>query len=127
MPEFDPKKPVQTRDGRPARILCTDRIGNQPIVALLINDSGSEYTVYRKLNGTREDGEESLLGNDDLINVPERKSKWQTVARKNGWLFGRFSSKEVAIKAESAALDVLGHLRFDYEDDVIVKVEFEPC
>lgn len=35
MKAFDPTKPVQTRDGRKARIICTDAKGVLPIIALV--------------------------------------------------------------------------------------------
>ena len=35
---LDINKPVQTRDGQPARILCTDKKGNLPILALFGED-----------------------------------------------------------------------------------------
>lgn len=45
---FDPTKPVQTRDGRKARIICTDAASPLPIVAL-VTDKGVEYpTVFTK-------------------------------------------------------------------------------
>ena len=42
MTKFDPTKPVQTRDGREARIICTDveRKGDWPIVALIKTSDG---------------------------------------------------------------------------------------
>ena len=42
------KKPslkVVTREGRQVRIVCTDANGDYPVVALAIDDDGSEYTV----------------------------------------------------------------------------------
>lgn len=35
----DTTRPIITRDGRSARIICTDRVGKWPIVAL-ISDNG---------------------------------------------------------------------------------------
>lgn len=82
---FDPTKPVQTRDGRKARILCVDRlVGDdetsqglhpEPIVALVTSHDGSyEYTETFSADGHwLDDGDAS----DDLVNVPE--SKWLNV------------------------------------------------
>jgi len=33
--QFDPSKPVQTRDGLPARIICTDAKCDFPIIGLI--------------------------------------------------------------------------------------------
>ncbi len=131
MPDFDPKKPVQTRDGRPARIICTDRDHiDGPIVALIKNNipnhphEGEEIVVSYHANGMYH----SLAGDlsSDLINIPEKRSQWQTVTLNNGWLFDRFPTKNLAIAAQTQAMIVIGHLRFDYEDDVLINVEFEP-
>lgn len=60
---FDPTKPVQTRGGEPARILCTDKKGCLPIVALV---KGADLLSYT-LDGQFVEGVETHL---DLINIP---------------------------------------------------------
>lgn len=66
---FDPTKPVRTRDGRPARIICTNRKSDHyPIVALL-DAVGTEYVMVHDLEGR------SCTGRDlasDLVNIPEK-------------------------------------------------------
>jgi hypothetical protein len=69
MKTFDPTKPVQTRDGRPARIVSTNGIApTYPIIAIVIaedgKDSVDQYTTSGKLWDAQ--GERS----DDLVNVP---------------------------------------------------------
>lgn len=70
--KFDPTKPVRTRDGRQVRILCTDRAGDKPIVALLLKE-GCEYLrsyfadgTYTGVPGYR--NQHSL----DLVNIPKK-------------------------------------------------------
>lgn len=78
---FDPTKLVQTRDGKRARIICTDwkSTGNLPIsesetpilIALVEHGNGfEEICTYSKSGSYRS------LENDpyDLINIPEPKS-----------------------------------------------------
>jgi hypothetical protein len=65
---FDPNKPVQTRDGRKARIICTDAKANENIIALLQNSHGEEYVQHYLSGGTVFCTAES--GND-LINIEE--------------------------------------------------------
>jgi len=61
-------KPVQTRDGRKARIIATDKKGEYPIVAL-INDCETIILSY-----TKEGHQISNCENKtDLINVPEKR------------------------------------------------------
>ena len=73
---FDPSKPVQTRDGRKARIICTDRKGApdyQPIIALTLREDGkSEYIISVDYNGQYSESP----GNNDLVNVPEKVGRW---------------------------------------------------
>ncbi len=65
---FDPTKPIQTRDGRPARILCTDARGHLPIVALVGTPHGPEYVQRYTVLGCEY---RNVPLPHDLINVPE--------------------------------------------------------
>ena len=72
MTNFDPTKPVQTRDGRKARIICTDRSINAadgwPIIALVKNRTdGYESVTHHNSAGLCLDCEDT-----DLINIPIR-------------------------------------------------------
>ena len=69
MTKFDPTKPVQTRDGREARIICTDveRKGDWPIVALIKTSDGERPYLYKEDGCTFED---RRMDPDDLINIP---------------------------------------------------------
>lgn len=66
---FDPTKPVQTRDGRQARILCTDVAAGPPLVAAILEKDNYEHVE-------RFDSLGSYYGTSwphrhDLVNVPE--------------------------------------------------------
>ena len=65
-------KPVCTRDGRKARIICFDTInkGNYPIIALL-EDKGCEVIFYYNKDGKCNVGTER-----DLMMLPEKKEGW---------------------------------------------------
>lgn len=72
--KLDLTKPVQTKSGLPARIICTDKKDDEfPVVALV---SMSDMEALLKFNrfGAAE------LGSDgsgfDLVNVPEKKGAW---------------------------------------------------
>lgn len=69
---IDFSKPVTTRDGRPVRILCTDRKEHpRSVVALITQEGGKEiiYTYFPKGN-YQETEVESVA---DLINPPVKK------------------------------------------------------
>ena len=73
-----PKK-VMTRDGRPARIICTDRKGgNYPIVALIEMEWGEDTCFYSKNGKTCYDDN---YGSRDLVFVPE---KWEEINERAG-------------------------------------------
>ena len=79
MKPFDPTKPVQTRSGKKARIICTDRRGHneRPIIAL-VDHGGNETVLSYYPDGT-------LEGDDnDLVNIPETVTVWITVHRIEG-------------------------------------------
>jgi len=71
MTKFDLKKPVQTRDGRKARIVATDRIGKHSIVALI---GEGEMPCAYPVNGLC--GGPEYLTCNDLVNIPKRHTAW---------------------------------------------------
>ena len=87
-------KPVCTRDGRKARIICFDRRGDKfPIVALLdgCNEEHSEVAETFTNEGLYEIGEKS---SNDLMMLPEKKEGWVNVYKER-----IYSTKEEAIEA----------------------------
>lgn len=68
-------RPVQTRDGRPVRIICYDRqshCNSHPIVAL-VPVKGQEATVYYTENGVYSEGQESAF---DLFMTSKTVEGW---------------------------------------------------
>ena len=63
---IDFTKPLQTRDGKKVRLLCTDKISSYPVVVWL---EDIKATASYTLEGVNVIGEES---NIDLVNVPEQ-------------------------------------------------------
>src|SRR5574337_94440 len=68
---FDPTKPVQTRAGHPARIICTDRKGEYPIVALVDDDDKARCFTKDGMYWAS-----SKPCNNDLVNVPQKREGW---------------------------------------------------
>jgi hypothetical protein len=71
---FDPTKPVQTRDGRPARIICTDSKCKcsgvpQPIVAEVQENNGSKVIITTH-NETGHLWPDCMPSGGDLVNIP---------------------------------------------------------
>lgn len=78
MKEFDLEKakaghPVCTRDGKEARILCFDRIGHYPIVAL-VKEAGDETIFsYNKKGRFSNDGRKCMC---DLFMKAVKREAW---------------------------------------------------
>ena len=73
-------KPVYTRDGRKARIICFDVNNDKPIVAVICCKDGKEtypYTFYP--NGLNMDN--NVFSNTDLMMLPEKKDGWINICR----------------------------------------------
>ena len=75
-------KPVCTRDGRKARIICFDKKGGSPVIALVetfvkeydcIREDSFYYTVEGRAVG------QNTESKDDLMMLPERKEGWVNV------------------------------------------------
>ena len=69
-------KPVCTRDGKPARIICWDKLGNLPIVALVMGEDNKEFVFYYNGNGRDNETVEKYY---DLMMAPERHEGWINV------------------------------------------------
>lgn len=82
--KFDPTKPVQTKSGKPARILATDRKNSKyPIIALVTYPAGGEEVESFRSNGIFY--ADASLSERDLINVPEKRTyeRWVNVYANN--------------------------------------------
>lgn len=85
---FDPTKPVQTRDGRNARIICTDRVGQDQaynIVALVRTPVSalSRFPSVEQILSFTNDGlaRRNAQSPEDLVNVPvkHKRTFWVNV------------------------------------------------
>jgi hypothetical protein len=94
---FDVSKPVQTRSGKPARIVATDyKVGNGYTILAIVEEGDREYAF-----SYLPDGRFSSAGREedlDLVNVPQRikKSMWLNIYRRNQISAGAHDSREQA-------------------------------
>lgn len=81
---FDSSKPVQTRNGKKARIIATDcKNGNNPILALIEDVDGIERPLFYRETGILYSNSENKL---DLVNVPETRVRWLCIMKdRNGY------------------------------------------
>ena len=97
-------KPVCTRDGRKARIVCFDAKGYRPIVALIEVDCEDDCTPEDVFLFTDKGyyNCEGITSDNDLMMLPEKKEGWVNIYRDcNGANITKddniYSSKEAAI------------------------------
>lgn len=68
-------KPVCTRDGRKARIICFDKKKDiYPLIALVTDKDGYEIIIPYKADGVH-----PTIPNNDLMMLPEKKEGWVNI------------------------------------------------
>lgn len=90
-------KPVCTRDGRKARIICFDRNWEYPIVALIECENGEEM-----ISSCDKDGKARIYETQgtDLMMLPEKKEGWVNLCKNNNGdtlTVGVFPNREEAV------------------------------
>ena len=97
----NPSKKVVTRDGKNARIICTDAKNNYPIVALIETSNGKERQPcgYKK-DGTYVAGEELSC---DLFFAPEKHEGWINLYKDDGIVYTSMDTFKTKKEAESAS------------------------
>lgn len=80
-------KPVCTRDGRKARIICFDRQHESNIV-VLITEENEEYVCTYNSDGSFHKGS---THKNDLMMLPEKKEMWINIYKEATGLFSGIS------------------------------------
>ena len=114
----NPERKVVTRDGRPVRIICTDRAGlnTKPIVALITLLNGDEVIKTFWDNGIETAGSEDK---NDLFFAPEKHEGWIII---NKWPNGVRDTNGIIYDTE---LDIPNKPQVGTHRVATVKVEWE--
>ena len=111
----NPSRKVITRDGRPARIICTNTKGKYPVVALVETDD-REITYDFNAEGKFLDDKED---NRDLFFASEKREGWVNIYRNGeGNIITSvrvYDKKEKAEKAKDN-FGYLGTIHIEWED-----------
>lgn len=97
----NPERKVVTRDGRKVRIVCTDRKGNTPIIALVYDaNDGQEYGY-----AFYSDGKYFIDKDDefDLFFAPEKHEGWIII---NKWSDGERDTNGIIYQTKSDIPDM---------------------
>ena len=100
----NPSKKVVTREGKPVRIICTNRLDEKYPVIALVNNENSEiccsYTTFGKLYIDKNKDCEL-----DLFFAPDKKSGWINLYKINSIISPGPRVYDTKEEAESAAGD----------------------
>lgn len=100
----DPSRKIVTRRGFSVRIICTDAKNDRPIVALVSDKDGTEFSYDYYENGKYYHDSET---SDDLFFAPENKECWANLyCAQSGIVFSGefFKTEEVALKEKDKNL-----------------------
>ena len=109
-------KPVCTRSGRKARIICFDKRINRPIVALIEGDNHEEGLQCYFDNGRCCC---DVTSDYDLMMYPEKKEGWVNVYKGiDGITFSKhpYPSKEEAIKSAGIMSNRIDTVKISWEE-----------
>ena len=82
-------KPVCTRDGRKARIICFDAKGDKPIIALVEMGTAETPNNY-PIDGKAVSAKEASC---DLMMLPEKKEGWVNIYNAGGTYYSKYIYK----------------------------------
>lgn len=111
------ERKVVTRDGRKVRIICTDRKGDTPIIALVYDaNEGQEYGY-----AFYSDGKYFRDGNDefDLFFAPEKHEGWIII---NKWPDGERDTNGIIYDTK---LDIPNKPQVGTQRIATIKIEWE--
>ena len=113
----NPNRKVVTRDGRSARIICTNRLYESYPVIALVNNEDSErcysYTTFGKF-----DGHQNQDCEIDLFFVPEKKEGWINLFKVNSTMTTGeiYNTEEEAKSAIAKSLVYISTVKIEWEE-----------
>ena len=106
-------KPVCTRDGAKARIICFDAKSDAPIIALITADDGTEITFDYLSDGTFFN---SVNPDNDLMMLPEKKEGWINIYKG-----GKMDADFIYPTKADALENIFQPMKDNYIDTIKVK------
>ena len=112
----NPSRKIVTREGKPARIICTDaKFEKYPLVALITKKDGQEFIAIFDTLGKYHCKHYSYL---DLFFAPEKHEGWINVYKWGDdyrYTGNVFSSKEKALKSVQGC-DGVATIKIEWEE-----------
>ena len=112
----DPSRKVVTINGDSVRIICTDRLGEFPIIGLVRTDNTDNIeNIMSYLNSGR--AYRDVTSDHDLFFAPEKKEGWVNVYRQdNRQLCGNIYNTESEAKLHSRSSGYLVTVKIEWEE-----------
>ena len=106
---------IMTRDGRKARILCTDMKNIQPVVALVTEEDREDIHFYYQNGVWCNDFPNHKL---DLFFAPDKKEGWINIFRCKTDLYTGdvFETKEESEKMGKLSKDYITTIKIEWEE-----------
>ena len=111
----NPSQKVMTRDGRKARIVCTDMKNEQPILALITEGNREDIRFYSQNGVWCNDFPNYKL---DLVFAPIKKKGWINIFRYKTELYigDVFETKEEAEKMGKLSKNYITTIKIEWEE-----------
>lgn len=116
----NPSRKVVTRNGRDARIICTDKKGFLCIVALVSNGNGGEDTFVYYSNGTSQAGVNSSI---DLFFASIKHEGWVNIfsfpapeVRTDGSVYDSYEEAKSFVKNNPDAEYYVATVKIEWEE-----------
>ena len=111
----NPSQKVMTRDGRKARIVCTDMKNKQPVLALITEGNREDIHFYSQNGVWCNDFPNHKL---DLVFAPTKKEGWINIFRcKTDLYIGDvFETKEAAEKMGKLSKNYITTIKIEWEE-----------
>ena len=111
----NPSQKVMTRDGRKARIVCTDMKNKQPILALITEGNREDIRFYSQNGVWCNDFPNHKL---DLVFVPIKKKGWINIFRCKTELYigDVFEIKEEAEKMGKLSKNYITTIKIEWKE-----------
>ena len=111
----NPSQKVMTRDGRKARIVCTDMKNEQPILALITEGNREDIYFYSQNGVWCNDFPNHKL---DLVFAPAKKKGWINIFRCKTELYigDVFETKEEAEKMGKLSKNYITTIKIEWKE-----------
>lgn len=112
-------KPVCTRDGRKARIICFDAEGNKPLI-VLSKINGKEVILRYTEKGRSDNFHSPTPREDDLMMLPEKKEGWVNIYKMKestfGYITAYFDTEEKAKEDKEQLTGYVATVKINWEE-----------